>query len=101
MTITTSETEKSPPEANHSSWLALNIHALLAFTIMLLIFILYGGVIYGSTQNGFLKSEVKDIVIYILGALTTIATQIVSYYFGSSSGSAEKSRALSTIAKRG
>jgi hypothetical protein len=49
----------------------------------------------------FKGSEAKDIVIYILDALTTVATQVVSYYFGYNSGSASKSRALSTIAKRG
>jgi len=56
-------------------------------------------VIYGSTKDGFLKEGTKDIVIYILGALTTVATQVVSYYFGSSSGSKDKSNALNSIAK--
>ena len=32
----------------------------------------------------------KDIIIYILGALTAITSQIYSYYFGSSSGSKSK-----------
>ena len=46
-------------------------------------------------------SPMKDIVIYILGALTTVATQVVSYFFGASSGSADKSKALNALAKRG
>ena len=45
------------------------------------------------------NSPMKDIVVYILGALTTIATQVVSYFFGSSHGSAEKTKALQEIAK--
>jgi len=36
----------------------------------------------------------KDILIYILGVLSAIASQIVSYYFGSSAGSKEKTEAL-------
>lgn len=43
----------------------------------------------------------KDVIIYILGALTTVATQVVSYFFGSSTGSADKSKALNAMAKRG
>jgi hypothetical protein len=88
-------------ESEHASWLAKNIHPLLAFSIMGLTFILYTVVIYGSTKEGFLRPETKDIVIYILGALTTVATQVVSYFFGSSSGSADKSKALNALAKRG
>jgi flagellar basal body-associated protein FliL len=42
----------------------------------------------------------KDILIYILGALTTVATQVVSYFFGSSSGSAEKTKALNDLFKK-
>jgi hypothetical protein len=42
----------------------------------------------------------KDIVIYILGALTTVATQVVSYFFGSSVGSADKSKTINAIMKK-
>ena len=95
------KTERRTLEAEDSSWMAKNIHHLLAIGIMGLTFSLYTVVILGGSKDGFLKPETKDIVIYILGALTTVATQVVSYYFGSSSGSADKSKALSSIAKRG
>lgn len=87
-------------EAEHASWLAKNVHPLLAFAIMGLTFVLYTVVIYGSTKDGFLRPETKDIVIYILGALTTISTQVAAYFFGSSSGSADKSRMLNALAKK-
>lgn len=93
------ENQSRVQESEHASWLAKNVHALLAFGIMGITFLLYAIVIYGSTKEGFLKSETKDVVIYILGALTTVATQVVSYFFGSSSGSADKSKALNAIAK--
>lgn len=95
------EAERRMRDAENAGWLEKNIHSILAFCIMLITFILYIVVIYASTRPDFKNSEAKDIVIYILGALTTVATQVVSYYFGSSSGSADKSRALSAIAKRG
>ncbi len=43
----------------------------------------------------------KEIMLYILGVLSAIATQIYSYYFGSSRGSAIKSETLSAIAGGG
>jgi hypothetical protein len=46
------------------------------------------------------NSALKDIMIYILGALTTVSSQVCSYYFGSSSGSADKTKALNDLVKR-
>jgi hypothetical protein len=87
-------------ESEQGSGISKNIHALLAFGIMAMTFTLYTVVIIGGNKEGFLKPETKDIVIYILGALTTVATQVVSYYFGSSSGSADKSRAINALTKK-
>ncbi|MCC7261604.1 MAG: hypothetical protein IT369_03685 [Candidatus Latescibacteria bacterium] len=36
----------------------------------------------------------KDLVVYILGVLSAVVTQIFSYYFGSSAGSARKTEQL-------
>jgi len=93
------EHENRLQESEHASELAKNVQPMLAIGVIVLTFILYMIVIYGSTKDGFLKEGTKDIVIYILGALTTVATQVVSYYFGSSSGSKDKSNALNSIAK--
>jgi len=41
----------------------------------------------------------KDILIYVLGVLSAIATQIVSYYFGSSQGSKDKADQLKQVLK--
>jgi hypothetical protein len=43
-------------------------------------------------------SSVKgDVVIYILGVLSAIVTQIFSYYFGSSMGSADKNKIIESM----
>ena len=64
---------------------------VLALSILLLTFVLFGVVMFNDTP---LEASRKDILIYILGVLSAIASQIVSYYFGSSAGSKEKTEAL-------
>lgn len=39
----------------------------------------------------------KEIILYILGVLSAVLTQIYSYYFGSSASSAAKDRTISSI----
>lgn len=43
--------------------------------------------------------EAKDILIYILGVLSAAVTQILSYYFGSSQGSKDKSNEIKALVK--
>jgi len=86
-------------ESEQATWLAKNVQPLLAFCVTGSAFILFTVVIIGGSKDGFLKAETKDIVIYILGALTTVVSQVVSYYFGSSAGSKDKSNTLNSIAK--
>ena len=64
---------------------------VLALSILLLTFALFGVVMFNDTP---VEASRKDILIYILGVLSAIASQIVSYYFGSSAGSKEKTDAL-------
>ncbi len=64
---------------------------VLALSILLLTFVLFGVVMFNDTP---IEASRKDILIYILGVLSAIASQIVSYYFGSSAGSKEKTEAL-------
>jgi hypothetical protein len=64
---------------------------VLALSILLLTFVLFGIVMFDNTP---VEATRKDILIYVLGVLSAIATQIVSYYFGSSQGSKDKSDQL-------
>jgi uncharacterized membrane protein len=45
-------------------------------------------------------AESKDILIYVLGALTSAVTMVLGYYFGSSAGSKEKSAQLDEIMEK-
>ena len=69
---------------------------VLALSILLLTFILFGVVMFDNTP---VESSRKDILIYILGVLSAISTQIVSYYFGSSQGSKDKADQLKEAMK--
>lgn len=69
---------------------------ILALTIISLTFILFGILLFDESP---VEPTRKDILIYILGALTAIATQVIAYYFGSSSGSKDKSEELKRFLK--
>ena len=64
---------------------------VLALSILLLTFALFGVVMFNNTP---VDATRKDVLIFVLGVLSSIASQIVSYYFGSSAGSKEKTDAL-------
>lgn len=69
---------------------------VLALSILLLTFILFGVVMFDDSP---VEASRKDILIYILGVLSAIASQIVSYYFGSSQSSKDKTDALKEAIK--
>ena len=69
---------------------------VLALGVVGLTFILFAIVMFDDTP---VDASRKDILIYVLGVLSAIATQIVSYYFGSSQGSKDKSDQLKEALK--
>ena len=72
------------------------ITPILALGIVTLTFFLFAIVMFDDTP---VDASRKDILIYVLGVLSAIATQIVSYYFGSSQGSKDKSDQLKEALK--
>lgn len=95
-TASARENQTAIQQSEHASWLAKNVHSLLAVSIIGLTFFMFFWIIQGDGQT-LLQNGMKDIVIYILGALTTIATQVVAYYFGSSQGSKDKQKSIDSI----
>jgi len=65
---------------------------ILALGTVSLTFILFLVIIFVEVN-----SQSKDILIYVLGALTSAMTMVLGYYFGSSQGSKEKSQQLDDI----
>jgi DNA-binding IclR family transcriptional regulator len=65
---------------------------LLALGTVALTFILYAIIIFTDVDE-----QSKDILIYVLGALTSAVTMVLGYYFGSSAGSKEKSQQIDDL----
>jgi hypothetical protein len=68
------------------------ITPILALGTVSLTFILFLVIIFVEVNT-----QSKDILIYVLGALTSAMTMVLGYYFGSSQGSKEKSLQLDEI----
>ena len=67
---------------------------VLALGTVGLTFILFGVIIFVDVD-----AESKDILIYVLGALTSAVTMVLGYYFGSSQGSKDKAAELKALVK--
>jgi ABC-type siderophore export system fused ATPase/permease subunit len=67
---------------------------VLALGTVGLTFILFGVIIFTDVN-----AESKDILIYVLGALTSAVTMVLGYYFGSSAGSKEKDSKIKDLMK--
>ena len=73
------------------------ITPILASGTLLLSFVLFYIVAFDTSV---FTNANKDIIIYILGVLSAIDTQIIGYYFGSSSSSAQKTATLEGLIKK-
>jgi hypothetical protein len=71
-----------------------NLMPVMALSTIIIVLALFYVLIFSPSV---IRSESKDIIMYILGVLSALLTQIYSYYFGSSQGSADKSRTLAGI----
>jgi len=67
---------------------------LLALGTVSLAFLLIGVLIFSDIPD-----SQENIIIYALGFITSAATQVLSFYFGSSQGSKDKSEAMKAIKK--
>jgi hypothetical protein len=72
-----------------SGWLKENIGPLLALVIVIGTFALFGLAFFLKVDGANEK-----VLFMVIGALSSIATTVVGYYFGSSEGSARKNEIL-------
>lgn len=73
------------------------ITPILALGVLLAIFALFAFVLF---DKGAIDPTRKDILIYVLGVLSGVATQIIAYYFGSSKGSTDKNTAIDAMLRK-
>lgn len=67
---------------------------VLALGTVGMTFILFAIIIFTDVDG-----DSKDILIYVLGALTSAVTMVLGYYFGSSAGSKEKDSKIKDLMK--
>lgn len=93
------EREVRVAESPYASWLNRNMGPVLGLLAIVLTFALFYKVLF---DDRFLPSlgNNRDILLYILGVLSAVVTQIFSYYFGSSSGSKSKSEDLARVLEK-
>ena len=80
--------------SEYATQLAKNVSPYLALGTTFITLSLFFVLIFNPTL---VPDSSKEIIMYILGVLSAILSQIYSYYFGSSAGSAEKSKTLAGL----
>jgi hypothetical protein len=73
------------------------ITPVLAIGTLVLSFVLFYIIAFDTSV---FSNQNKDIIIYILGVLSAIDTQIIGYYFGSSSQSADKTKTIEAMLRK-
>lgn len=85
---------RAPSYTEKDSWLVRNITPIMAILVLAFAFAFFIFVL----RFDFTKPSMqKDIVIYMLGVVSTLITAVVTYYFGSSHSSGTKSKFLEKI----
>jgi hypothetical protein len=80
--------------SENSSILAKSVSPILAFGTTLLTMLFFYILVFKPNS---ISADSKEIVLYILGVLSAILTQVYSYYFGSSAGSADKAKTIANM----
>jgi hypothetical protein len=82
-------------ESEHASWLNKNVGPSLAILAVVVAFFLFSKVMFSDLMLKDMPN--RDILLYILGVLSAVMTQIFSYYFGSSASSKAKTEDMSKL----
>ena len=80
--------------SEHATTLSKNVSPILALGTVALTLILFYILVFRPKS---IEKDSKDVVVYILGVLSAILSQIYSYYFGSSQGSAAKNKMITDM----
>jgi len=87
--------EMAVSTSEHSPWLNKIITSVLALGITGLTFCLFAVILFLEVTPAN-----KDILIFLLGNLTTLVGLVCSYYFGSSVGSKDKTEEIKDLINR-
>lgn len=82
--------------SSESTKLNKNLMPFMALGTIIVVLALFFVLIFTPTV---IKEQSKDVIIYILGVLSAVLSQVYSYYFGSSAGSAAKQKTIEGMGK--
>ena len=68
---------------------------ILALGVIIATFVLFYALLFRNIVDG----TSKDIILFVLGCVSSNVTQIISYYFGSSKSSEDKTKAITNFSK--
>lgn len=88
--------ELKSQNTDNKSWIYKNINPLLALLVVIVSFGFFGIVLNFDFSKDPAK---KELIIYLVGGVQTIVTMVMSYYFGSSKGSSDKSKVIENMNK--
>lgn len=83
--------------SEHTTKLNKNLMPYLAIGTIGLVFSIFYIMIF---KPSIIAGEGKELAMYLLGILSAVMTQIYSYYFGSSAGSADKAKTINTLSSK-
>jgi hypothetical protein len=76
------------------------VHTLIARALLSVLFITgYGWIVVAALDAGDFSPSVKEVLIFLFGALTTSVVTIVNYWFSSTQGSADKTVAITRMSE--
>ena len=74
------------------------LYTLIARVMLSVLFIAgYGWIVVAALQAGDFSPAVKEVLIFLFGALTTSVVTVVNYWFSTSQGSADKTLAITRL----
>jgi len=68
------------------------VQTIIAIVVVFATFILFYALLFKD-----INGVAKDIILFVLGCVSSNLTQIISYYFGSSKSSDDKSNTIHTL----
>lgn len=78
-----------------------HIKGVIAILIIIGFFVVLGGLIWAAFAKITLDGTLKDVLLVMLGTLGSMTVAVVSYYFGSSLGSAAKDDTIKSLGAKG
>jgi hypothetical protein len=77
------------------------LHTLIARALLSVLLIVgYGWIVVAALKAGDFSPAVKEVLIFLFGALTTSVVTVINFWFSSTQGSADKTAAIARASEQ-